>query len=66
MRVELNYGKGTVPLELSDQWSVSVIRKPAMPVLRGSACGAASGARALRWAAARSCRKRAGHAPPAS
>jgi nickel-dependent lactate racemase len=33
MRVELNYGKGTVPLELSDQWSVSVIRKPAMPVL---------------------------------
>jgi nickel-dependent lactate racemase len=34
MRVELSYGKGTVPIELSDRWSVTVIRKPAMPVLR--------------------------------
>jgi nickel-dependent lactate racemase len=33
MRVELSYGKGTVPLELPEHWSVSVIRKPAMPVL---------------------------------
>ena len=34
MRVELSYGKGTVPIELSDQWSVTVIRKPAMPLLQ--------------------------------
>ena len=33
MRVELSYGKSTVPLELPEHWSVSVIRKPPMPVL---------------------------------
>jgi len=33
MQVDLNYGKGTWPLHLSDSWSVSVIRKPVMPVL---------------------------------
>lgn len=33
MRVELNYGKGTLPVELPDGLDVQVIRKPAMPVL---------------------------------
>ena len=33
MRVDLNYGKGVLPVELDEQWDVSVIRKPAMPVL---------------------------------
>lgn len=33
MRIELNYGKGRLPLELPDHWDVSIIRKPAMPVL---------------------------------
>lgn len=33
MRVELNYGKGLLPVELDDGWDVSVIRKPEMPVL---------------------------------
>lgn len=32
MRVELNYGKGLLPVELDDSWDVSVIRKPEMPV----------------------------------
>jgi hypothetical protein len=33
MRVELNYGRGTLPVELPDGLDVQVIRKPAMPVL---------------------------------
>ena len=33
MRVELNYGKGMLPVDLPDGLDVSVIRKPAMPVL---------------------------------
>jgi nickel-dependent lactate racemase len=33
MRVELSYGRGTYPVELRDEWTVTVIRKPAMPVL---------------------------------
>lgn len=33
MRIELNYGKGTLPLELPDDWNVDVIRKPDMPLL---------------------------------
>jgi len=33
MQVDLSYGKGTYPLRLRDEWNVSVIRKPAMPVL---------------------------------
>jgi nickel-dependent lactate racemase len=33
MRVELSYGRGTYPVELRDDWAVTVIRKPAMPVL---------------------------------
>jgi nickel-dependent lactate racemase len=33
MRVELCYGRGTLPLDLPDELSVTVVRKPAMPVL---------------------------------
>jgi nickel-dependent lactate racemase len=33
MRVELMYGRGTLPVELPDDLDVTVIRKPAMPVL---------------------------------
>jgi nickel-dependent lactate racemase len=33
MHVELLYGRGHLPLELPDDWRVSVIRKPPMPVL---------------------------------
>ena len=33
MRVELSYGRGTYPLDLRDDWAVTVIRKPPMPVL---------------------------------
>ena len=33
MRVELSYGRASYPLDLRDEWSVSVIRKPPMPVL---------------------------------
>jgi nickel-dependent lactate racemase len=33
MRVELSYGKGSLPLELPDRLDVTVIRKPDMPVL---------------------------------
>ena len=32
MRVELNYGKGKLPVDLPDDWEVRVIRKKAMPV----------------------------------
>lgn len=32
MRIDLNYGKGHIPVDLDDNWSVSVIRKPEMPV----------------------------------
>ncbi len=33
MRIELNYGRGTLPVELPDDLDVTVIRKPEMPVL---------------------------------
>ena len=33
MRVEMNYGKGTLPIALSPDWDVTVIRKPDMPVI---------------------------------
>jgi lactate racemase len=33
MRVEMSYGKGTLPVELSPDWNVTVIRKPDMPVI---------------------------------
>ena len=32
MRLELNYGRGSYPLDLPDHWNVTVIRKLAMPV----------------------------------
>ena len=33
MRVELNYGRGTLPVELPDSWDVTVIEKQSMPAL---------------------------------
>lgn len=33
MRVELNYGRGTLPVDLPPELQVTVVRKPAMPVL---------------------------------
>jgi nickel-dependent lactate racemase len=33
MRVELSYGRGTLPIDLPDDWQINVIRKPPMPVL---------------------------------
>jgi nickel-dependent lactate racemase len=32
MRLELNYGKGCLPVEFDEGWKVTVIRKPPMPV----------------------------------
>ncbi len=32
MRLDLNYGRGGLPLDLPDDWNVTVIRKPPMPV----------------------------------
>ena len=50
MRVDLSYGRGTYPVELRDEWSVTVIRKPAMPVLADPA-GAVEAALAAPYAA---------------
>lgn len=33
MRVHMSYGRNGLPLELPDDWDVTVIRKPSMPVL---------------------------------
>ncbi len=33
MNIELLYGKGTLPIQLSPDWEVSIIRKNAMPIL---------------------------------
>lgn len=33
MRIELNYGRGKLPVDLADDWRVTVIRKAAMPVI---------------------------------
>ena len=33
MRLDLNYGRDRYPLELRDDWDVTVIRKPAMPLV---------------------------------
>src|SRR5919106_4931234 len=33
MRVDLNYGRGMLPVELADDLEVTVVRKPPMPVL---------------------------------
>ena len=32
MRVDINFGKGRYPVELSDDWQVTIIRKPPMPI----------------------------------
>src|SRR6267378_622876 len=32
MRLDLNYGRGSYPLDLPDHWDITVIRKPAMPL----------------------------------
>ncbi|HYN27998.1 MAG TPA: lactate racemase domain-containing protein, partial [Burkholderiales bacterium] len=32
MRLDLNYGRGSYPLDLPDHWDITVIRKPPMPV----------------------------------
>ena len=32
MRVDINFGKGSLPVELSDDWQVTVVRKPQMPI----------------------------------
>ena len=32
MQLELNYGRGKLPLQLDERWKVTIIRKPAMPV----------------------------------
>lgn len=58
MRVDISYGKGAFPIELHDDWEVSVIRKPTMPVLPDPkaaverALSEAVAARALRERAA--------------
>jgi nickel-dependent lactate racemase len=33
MRVDMNYGKGTLPVDLAPEWDVTVIRKPDMPLI---------------------------------
>ena len=33
MRVELRYGPGTLPLDLPDDWDITVVRKQPMPLL---------------------------------
>jgi lactate racemase len=43
MRIELNFGRGTLPVDLADGLEVTVIRKPSMPVLADPA-GAVSAA----------------------
>lgn len=43
MRLDLNYGRDRYPLDLSDDWNVTVIRKPSMPVAadaRAAVCSA--------------------------
>ena len=32
MRVELNYGRGTLPVDLPDDWDVTMVGKPPMPI----------------------------------
>ena len=31
MQIELNYGRGSIPLNVDDSWNPEVIRKPLMP-----------------------------------
>ena len=42
MQVKLNYGRGSLPVELSDQWDVTVIAKLPMPVLADPAAAIAA------------------------
>ncbi len=42
MQVKLNYGRGSLPVELSDQWDVTVIAKLPMPVLPDPAAAIAA------------------------
>lgn len=42
MRIALQYGRGTLPLDLADDLDVTVIRKPAMPVLADPATAVAA------------------------
>ena len=44
MRVEMNYGRGTLPVDLPDDWDVTIIQKQNMPII---ADGQAAVARAL-------------------
>jgi len=37
MRLDLNYGRDSYPLQLRDDWDVTVIRKPSMPLQRDPA-----------------------------
>ncbi|SVC16735.1 uncharacterized protein METZ01_LOCUS269589, partial [marine metagenome] len=32
MQVNLNYGRGVLPLTLRDTWDVTIVRKPKMPI----------------------------------
>ena len=40
MRVELSFGRGAIPVDLPDDWAVTVVRKPPMPVLPDPAAAA--------------------------
>ena len=46
MRIELNYGRGTLPVELPDDLDVTVIRKPEMPALADPAAAIGAALRA--------------------
>jgi nickel-dependent lactate racemase len=50
MRIDLSFGRGTLPLELPDDLDVTVVRKPEMPVL-GDPAAAVAGALAAPVAA---------------
>ncbi|HOP81546.1 MAG TPA: lactate racemase domain-containing protein, partial [Armatimonadota bacterium] len=39
MRIVLNYGKDGLPLDLPEDWDVTVIRKPEMPVMADVSAG---------------------------
>lgn len=41
MRIKMNYGRGTLPIELNDDWQVTVVRKPEMPILPDPAAATA-------------------------
>ncbi len=42
MRIELNYGKGKLPINLRDDWRVSIVRKHAMPLIADPAAAVQS------------------------